>query len=304
MRTFCAAALVLASSCLYSYYDDECCLDRILTFQADYGYIRRQEVRDLRLVEDASILIDKNGDMRPKKKMDTDDLVERLNWESAIRGLAALHPNECFTLEVQYTYFYPWTAQSIDKGSALQFPFNNLELVHDYKDASQVTGQYKSRLQNGEINFWNHSTPQRINFFSFSWLVGVRGLNLRDTMSLTFFRSPNQSVYEVDVKNNLIGPQLGAMLEINPSRCWTWSFMIKGAGFYNRVKNDVCVLDNNNTDKIIGYKKKRTTDSWLLEAYGQLAWHLGTNFNLHFGYQGFILAGLGLAGNNRTVHIP
>lgn len=129
-------------------------------------------------------------------------------------------------------------------------------------------------------------------------------MNLKEDMDLLFFRAGDHSVYSIQDKDNLIGPQLGAVLEINPSRCFTWSCMIKGAGFYNRVKNKVCVRDRNNTDKIIDYNKKKKTDSWLLEAYGQFTWNVWSKFDIHFGYQGFILTGVGLAPNNRTVHIP
>ncbi len=295
-------ALFLGSSSLFGY--EECCLDRHITFQADYGYIRRQDVRDLRLVENASILIDENGNMKPKKVMDTDDLAERLGWQSAIRALTTVHCTPSFSFEIQYTYYFPWTATNVVTGTGLQFPFTDLSLTVDYVGADRVVGNYKSKLQNGEVNLWFHLTPQRVDYFSFAWVFGARGMDLKENMNLEFYHPSSRSKYQIQDKDHLIGPQLGAMLQVNPTSCWTWTFIVKGAGFFNRIKNEVCVKDRNNTDKIIGFKKKRSTDSWLLEAYGQLAFNIWTNFDIHIGYQGFILTGIGLAPNNRTVYLP
>ena len=279
---------------------DYWCLDKRLSIRADYGYMRRQEVRDLRLVEDTSQTIKD----KPKKRLDTDDLVDQFGWQSAIRGGLTYHGDACSSFEALYTYFYPWRAKSEKfADGTLQFPFKDPDLVFDYRDADEAVVEYKSRLQNGEFNYWGHITPQRVDYFSFSWNLGLRILFLKETLDLLFKKDGDQSLYAIEARNTLYGPQLGAVLEINPSCCWTWTFIIKGAGFLNNAKNEVEIGDFNNTEEFRDYEKRRWTDSWLLEGYGQLAYHWYSWLSFHVAYQGFILTGLVLAPEQRDVHI-
>ena len=112
------------------------------------------------------------------------------------------------------------------------FPFKDSDFGFDYHKASKAEAKYETRLQNGEFNYWGHVTPQRVNYFSFSWNAGFRFIYLRENLRLRFFRAEESSPYTIDTFNSLYGVQLGAMLQINPSSCWTWTFMIKGAGFF------------------------------------------------------------------------
>ena len=282
--------------------DDYWCLDKHFSVRGDYGYIRRQEIRDLRLVEDTSIMQELNGNLKAKKKMDTDDLVDRLGWESAFRGGLTYHSDECGSLEALYTYFFPWEATTtVNADGTLRFPFKDSTISVDYVDADRVEGKYKSQLQNGELNYWGHLTPQRVNYFSFSWNLGFRALYLRENFNLLFVKGADKSDYSIDTYNILYGAQLGAVLEINPTCHWTWVFMIKGAGFFNVARNTVCIGDENNTITLREYTKKKWTDSWLLEGYGQLSYHFCSWFSVHYGYQGFILTGLVLAPEQRDV---
>ena len=300
MRKLIPCALILASTALHS--DDYWCLDHRVRISIDYGHIRRQGVRDLRLVQEDAVLMERKKGLVPIKVMDTDDLAKRFGWEPAIRGGVTFNGTACSSVEFLYTYFHPWTAKKTVTGTALQFPFLDPTETVDYRMASKVETEYKSQLHNGEASYWGHVTPQRVDYFSFSWNLGARIMYLKEKMGLLFFRETDKSLYSVETTNNLYGPQLGAMLEINPTCRWTWTFMVKGAGFFNVVQNDVCVRDRNNTVQIIDYKKESWTDSWLLEGYGQLAWHWSSFFSIHIGYQGYILTGVALAPNNRDVH--
>lgn len=294
MRTLSLAALLAIASPLVAH--DYWCLNHHFNVYADYGYIRRQDVRDLSLV--------KRGESgtRSKTIIDNEDLEKRLHWESAIRGGIIYNVDACTSWEATYTYFYPWTAKTSATGDDnLFFPFKDPTFGDDYRDASRVIASYDSRLQNGEFLYWWHKTPQRVDYFSFSWTVGFRYIYLREKLRLLFFRETDISPYKIDTFSDLYGAQLGAMLQINPSCCWTWTFMIKGAGFFDVAKNEVEIRDQDDRIKIRDYKKNKWTDSWLLEGYGQLAYHWGSCFSLHFGYQGYILTGVVLAPNQRDI---
>ncbi|NGX37446.1 MAG: hypothetical protein K1000chlam2_00602 [Chlamydiae bacterium] len=300
MRKLFPATLLLICANLQA--DDYWCLDKHVSIRGDYGYIRRQEIRDLRLVEDTSVMQELNGNLKAKKVMDTEDLVDQFGWESAIRGGLTYHSSECASLEALYTYFYPWEGtRTVKADGTLQIPFEEFSIFSDYVNADRAEGKYKSQLQNGEFNYWGHLTPQRVNYFSFSWNLGFRAMYLREDLDLLFTKGSNQSLYSIDTYDILYGAQLGAVLEVNPTCHWTWSFMLKGAGFFNVARNEVCIRDENNEVTLREYTKRKWTDSWLLEAYGEIAYHWNSWLRFQFGYQGFILTGLVLAPEQRDV---
>jgi hypothetical protein len=275
---------------------DYWCLNRHISLGFDFGYSRRQEGRELHLVEDAAKLI-KN---KPKKVIDAGDLVENFDWQPTLRGRLLLHPSACSTLEGLYTYYYPWTGKEERKADgSLQFPFIDPTITNDFFEADIADTKYKSWLQNGEVNRWRHLTPQRINYFSFSWLLGFRTMFLKETLDVWFTKGEDRSLYGIETRNRLYGLQLGAMLEVNPNLCWTWTFMLKGAGFFNNAENELAIGDLNNEIVFRDYKKERLYSSWLLEGYAQLAYHLSSSMSIHIAYQGFILSGLAIAPNQR-----
>ena len=298
--------VILASALCTSIYaaDDYWCLNNVVTLQAEYAYLRRTEIRDLCLVEEATGFVPLGNDDKLKKVMDTDSLVDRLGFQSGIRVGATFHFGPCSSIEAQYTYVYSWKGKkTVEAAGELQFPFEDLTVVNDYVQADKAEGLYRSRLQNGELNYWGHITPQRVDYFSFSWNLGFRLILLKEKMELLFTKEDNTSPYRIDTRDNLYGAQLGAKLEMNPTSCWTWTFMLKGAMFLNRATNDVLVLDNNATTIFLDYDIKKYTDSYLLEGYGQLAYHPTSSLSIHFGYQGYILTGIALAPNQRDVSV-
>jgi hypothetical protein len=301
MKPFLWAGLLLASSSAFAH--DYWCLNNRVSFLADYAYLRRQEVRDLRLVQDDSIRFRRSGgELDSKKVLDTDDLIDRFGWQSAVRVGMTFHANCCSSIEALYTYVFHWTgSQTKHARGTLSFPFEHIDPISDYFEADRAKGRYRSWLQNGEINYWGHVTPQRVNYFSFSWIAGYRMVYLQERLDLFFTRKRNTSLYEIKTFNTLYGAQLGAVLEINPSSCWTWTFILKGAGFLNVAKNEVDIRDRDNAITLAKYEKNRWTDSYLIEAYGQLAYHPWSWLGVHIGYQGFLLTGVATAPEQRDV---
>lgn len=288
------APLVLMAAPIVA--QDYWCLNHYFDLYAEYGYIRRQDVRDLTLVKRGT----SNEDA--KTVVDNEDLEKRLHWQSAIRGGIIYKPNACNSWEATYTYFYPWTANTNAKGdNNLFFPFKDFSFGDDYHHAFLAQAFYETRLQGGEFNYWGHVTPQRVNYFSFSWNAGFRFIRLKENFRILFHRENDISPYYINTYNYLYGAQLGAMFEINPSCCWTWTFMIKGAGFFNDARNEVDIRDQNDRISIRQYEKDSWTDSWLLEGYGQLAYHYQSWLSVRFGYQGYICSGLVIAPNQRDI---
>lgn len=291
MKILLLAVALASTSSLIAH--DYWCLNNHFSLYADYGYMRRQDVRDLSLVRQ----------LPNRRVLDTKALEERLGWESAIRGGVLYHVTACHSWEATYTYYYPWASRrTVTGNNNLFFPFKNPDFGDDYHLAFKAKACYESRLQSGEFNYWGHLTPQRVNYFAFAWTAGFRYMRLRESLRLLFYREEDRSPYTINTLNNLYGIQLGGMLEVNPSECFTWMFWVKGAAFFNAGDNRVKIRDQNDQITIRAYEKSRWTDSYLLEAYGQLAYHFTSCLSIYAGYQGYILTGVVIAPNQRDIH--
>lgn len=283
MRKIVLASLFLTTLPLAA--DDLWCLNYSFNIWADYGYLRRSEIKEKTLVLDGT-----------KKVLTTDDLEDKLGWESAIRGGISYIGNENAYLEAFYTYFYPWESEKTLIGNGtLSAPFSDPFLVLDYIDADKVTAKYTSQLQNAELNYWIVVTPRRVCYFAFAWNIGFRFIYLKENFSLEFVNDTFISDTNIKTLNLLYGAQLGASLDYNPSSAWTWTFQIKGAGFLNDAENNVSMRDDDNVLVLQDYEKRRWVATFLLEGYAQLSYHWFSNLNVHIAYQGFLLTGLALA---------
>lgn len=319
MQKYLLTCLILTAFPLFAH--DNWCLDKRLDVWANYGYIRRQGIRNLRLVEDTAQIksgppILNIGDFQDlvqndpsilnefefKNVLSTEDVTDRLGWESAIRGGVTFHGSPCASFEAFYTYYYPWTAKSrVVADGTLQFAFKDPFISFDFVNADEAIARYKSQLQGGEANWFWHVTPRRVNYFSFSWILGARLFHLKERFNMEFKKGENKSFYNIHTENRVYGPQIGAVLEVNPTCCWTWTFIIKGAGMLNDADNELKITDFNDTFVLRSYKKRRWEGSWLLEGFGQLAYHWTPWLSLHFAYEGFLLSGLALAPEQRDI---
>jgi len=274
---------LLFSSQLFS--DDNWCLNRYLALGAEFGYQRRQEGG-----KNKTLVV--QGD---EKVVKVDDLIKRMGWEYAGRASAVYMGSDCASLEAQYTYYRTWKARETVTGGNLSAPFDDNLFTFDFFAADEASVEYTSQLQNGEFNYWGHVTPQRCDFFSFSWIMGFRFIFLREKLDMEFERRSEVSNYKITTLNLLYGPQLGAVLEYNPNCSFTWTFMLKGAGFVNDAENKSLLEDDDNFFTLRDFTKKRWTSSWLIEGYGKLSYHLTSFLSFHFSYEGFLLTGLTLA---------
>jgi len=295
MRKFPLIAIACAVTSLYghSYY---CPCNDIVLF-ADYAYLTRSGIRDFPLVKNTTVLND------PKTVLDTEDMVDAMGSESAIKGGFIWDHDMCSSLELFYTYIHPWhSKQTLSNQGLLSYPFKDFATVLDgFVDAETVVARYRSWMQNAELNYWIHVTPQYVNYFSFSWDLGLRFISLEEHFSLEFIRPIAEARYSVKTDNYLYGAQVGAVLEINPNSCWTWSFMAKTAAFANKVKGKISITDPLDEDAPPDQSKSKLFSTGLVEGYAQLAYHISSFLSLHVGYQGFLLFGLALAPEQRAL---
>jgi hypothetical protein len=294
MRKISLIALSLSAASLHAHY---CyCPSNDIVFFADYAYLNRSGIREFRLVENT------RNPRDPFKVLDTEDVVESFGDQSAIKGGILWDRNIDRSLEIFYTYVLPWnTTKKIRDVGVLSYPFREITPLLGFINADEVIIKYRSWLQNGELNYWIHVTPQYVNYFSFSWDMGLRYINLTEHFSLRFIHPGGNARYAVKTGNNLYGVQLGAMLEINPTDYWTWTFMVKTAAFVNQAHAHLNVADPFDANAPFSYSRKRLASTGLLEGYTQLAFHVSSFVSLHVGYQGFTLFGLALAPEQRAL---
>jgi len=291
MRKWWLALLLLSSASLQArgYW----CYDPYLALWGEYGYQRRQEGPEKTVVVNTD-----SG----KKVLKTQDLTKRFGWGHAFRAGASTG-TDLGELEAQYTYYLPWSdRQTVYGNGSLSAPFQDPLFTFDYVNADSASAKYKSWLQGGEVNFWYHITPPRCDYFSFSWDFGLRFVYLREKFNLSFTREDDTSDYDITTKNLLYGPQLGARFEMNPISSLTWTFQIKGAAFLNDAENQTYLGDDNNFFTLRDYTKKRWTTSFLLDGFGQIAYHWTPCFSIHFSYEGYIVTGLALAPDQLDFH--
>ena len=104
-----SAASLHAQSCY--------CPSNDIVFFADYAYLTRSGIRDFRLVENTTNPND------PFKIIDTEDVVESMGDESAIKAGILWDRNIDRSLEVFYTYVLPWhTTKKIKDVGVLSYP--------------------------------------------------------------------------------------------------------------------------------------------------------------------------------------
>lgn len=282
-------ALLLCAPSGEAYYGSFRSCNSHLDLLFNYGVLRRSEIRNLPLAEDIAYL-------KPKKVLKTEDLVDRMDWQSALKGSATLNYDPAFSLELDYTYIYPWRGQkTVYADGTLQFPFENTQFDTNFSSANKVSAYYYSQLQNGEANLHYHVTPRRVDYFSFSWIYGLRYIHLHERFRLSYSSFGLTSDYKVRCIDNLYGLQLGAYLDWNPTKRWAYTLMIKGAGFANGAESRVFLGDEGNMITVRNFSIFQWTDSWLLEGYGQIAFYPSSNISLNFGYMAFLLTGLSLA---------
>lgn len=261
---------------------------------ADYLYMRRSQVEHHRIIT--------NNANDPHTLVSTRDLVDDFEWKSGVQGFITYSPIPDSTIEASYSYIFPWKGEEIvNPGPTLEFPFVASNFTVDFVNGTAAVVQLKSSLQWAELNYWGHVTPRRCNYFSFSYLIGGRWFFLKEFFELQSVADLDLSSYIIKTYNHLYGIQLGASLEVNPSKRWTWNFQLRGAGFLNTAKNHPVMTDENATITIVDYTKERWKDTYLIEGLASLSYHWGDLVSIQVGYQGFMLTGVALATNQLHV---
>ncbi len=253
-------------------------------------YLRRTELH-------SRPIVDETVRGRTNEVLKTSRLMKNFDWELGYRVGVGISPSERRTLEVSYFAINEWEGKATRKGpGSLSFPFRDLSSFHDFVGASRAEAVYKSCLSNGEANHWWHITPRRVDYFSFSALLGIRGISLREKFRVSFFKGTHESEYSIKTRNGMIGPQIGFCFEMNPwNRVLNWNLTAKFAPLLNRATQKTFLADDDNSHVLRNFKRGKWTATFLSDVSASFGIQIFSHLNVHVGYQFIYLAGLALA---------
>lgn len=280
--------------------------DNHWTFAADWNYLRRSEVPHKAVVLG---ITNSSGQTKTENLLSAKDLLKKFDWESGIRGSLIYNSSDESSLEAQYLYVFPWEGEESIKENLLSLSEPNLTSLipisytfFSLQLPAQITASYHSRFQSAELNYWRFLTPKRVNYFSFSWILGFRYINLRETLNVHYKTSLFTAGHNIHTLNQLYGAQMGGVAEINPTKHWTWTFIVKGAAFLNVAENKDYFASGIN--QLINYEKRKKAPSYLLEGSGSLSYYFNSHLSIYAGYQFLWLSGVALAPKQINRSIP
>lgn len=226
----------------------------------------------------------------------TENVVRNFDFEPGYRVGLAINPDRERSLEANYLFVSDWEGEKRRKAvGKLEFPFDNPSFTHDFVNADRAEAIYKSRFRSAEANYLKYMTPRKIDFYSFAWILGVRGFYLREKFFLKFTRDMDTSNYNTFTRNLMIGPQGGATLDWNPTINLTWNITVKAGPLADRIRQKVFLGDFNNTVVLRNSKRHK----WNLAGFADVAitalYQVTAHFDYHIGYQLYYLTGLALA---------
>lgn len=226
----------------------------------------------------------------------TRSLVHEFNFEPGYR-LGASYMERTWSVEGVYLWLNEWKGDKHKTGrSNLNYPFNNPNLAPGLRNADSAQAIYTSQFWTAEANYWRHVTPRRADYFSFSWIAGLRYVQLNEKCEVAFDkRFQGKSEYDVHTKNYMPGPQVGLDIQVNPYRQWSWDFFGKIGGLLNYNRQKTFLAEENDATVLRDTKRQNYSAALFIELGASLAWQFWSHMNLHLGYEVFYMSGVALA---------
>lgn len=302
MQKLTCTALLCATTTAWAQTDDWS-TNNYIAVQGQYVYMDRNKLGHHELVERVA-----NG--KEKDVLSAKELLNDFEFTPGYRVSLGYMPTGKVTCELVYMDLRRWEAHSHVKGSNnLRFPFKSSKFTVDFTDAFEAKGVYKSHYQEAEFNFWNHLTPRHGEYFTGSWLCGFRYMDLKERFGLRFFNDkiPNTSLfdpanareshYNIETKNRMGVLQLGADLQMNPTKHWHWDVFVKTGPLLNYATVKAFLGDLGDTVTVRDFDKTVCKVGFIIEPSVTLTYQFSAHFNIHAGYQLTYVSGLALAGD-------
>lgn len=274
--------------------------DEYLTLYADYLYMTRTMLHGHGIASDSNKTLCTPCDSF--SVLSTKRLLNAFDWESGYRVGLIMAPSKRSSVELIYSTWHEWDGKhTIHGNGTLSFPFDDNDTT-DYLFAEEVSARYRSHLYNGEFIYWNHMTPRDLDFFSVSWLLGLRYFYLRENFNLNYTGGSNTSSYDTKSRNYIGGLQLGGNIQMNPVKHWSWDFTLKVGPTLAWEEQRTFLGDVNNTVTLKNFKKDTLKGGLFTDVLASLTYKPFTHLNFRVGYEMIYLTNVALAPEQLEKH--
>lgn len=277
------------SNCLYSYEQRYIEVNSGIAFEASYWGVWR------RSLEKANVFYwtDGNGSivapLYESTKFKDGDVLEgnpgfrqiRMPYASGIRAALRLSPDSAQSIEFIFEGLLRWKVEKLVCVNlpALAIPTDRIKKhdctdpisTHDWMGFDSGKYTYTSRFDSFEIAYWYHETPQRVDYFSFSWLAGLRMINFAESIDIS--NCQFLSCYLVRVKNLPLGIEAGFDFQNNPWGRFSWLVRARAGIYANWIEKKVYLTDNS-FEVVKDHYYYKLQDTYLVEATPELIYRL------------------------------
>lgn len=254
---------------------------RGIAFEADYWGVWRESLKKTSVF----FWTDGNGDIlgpiyEKATYKDGTELSEMkkfrnisMGYVSGLRASIRLSPDSAQSAEVAYEGLLRWKKDKsvFNAKSALAVPTHPY-VTHDWIGFMTGSYHYQSHFDSGEVSYWYHMTRQRINYFSLSWMGGLRIVNFYDRLNINNIHYT--SIYKIKIKNLPLGLQAGIDFQNNPWGRFSWMVRFKGGIYANLIDKSVFLTDFSNTSIVIDEYFTKTQLTYLIELTPAIVYRL------------------------------
>lgn len=230
-------------------------------------------------------------------KVNAKDLIHDFHFQPGVRGTVTIMPNQDYSIEGRYLSEFQWKGEKSKQCiSGLNFPFDPNE-TEDWRLASAARAQYTTDLWSTEFNYWRHVTPRRVNYFSISWVVGLRYLELNDDLKITYRKRSHLSDYRIKTRNHIGGVQIGGDFQANPYKQVVWGLSGKMGLMANYCDQLTRLSDINNAVLLRNFNPEGWRFTWVGEIAPFFTLYFFPQMYLKLSYEVLFIYNAALAPN-------
>lgn len=260
----------------------------------DFVYMQRYHVKNQPLVIDTNSTTCDDG-CSSSRVLGTKSMIR--GWQPGGMAYLSYVPDVKSRYELGGLYLSEMdnTSTRESDGGVLFFPFRNASYAKDFYGAQEITANYKSLLYTAELNYWRTFSVSRQSTFVLSGMFGIRFANISEKFSLDAYKLHTHSSYDIKVKNDLVGLQVGLDFQIHMVNRFYWDLLLKGGVDLNRISAKSFLGDLNNTVTLRNFTKQMGQNGSFAQAAAGAGYQLQDWLNIHVGYQMLFFGGLALA---------
>ena len=260
----------------------------------DFVYMQRFHIKDRTLAFDPTIC---DNDCPERIQLSTKQLAQGFDFEPGLHVALSYVQNP--TASYEGGFLYVWESESSttrkSSSSSLVGPFQDSSFAEDFYLASEMQAVYKSQFYTAELNFWKAFGTTRRSFISLSGVGGIRYGHVNESFSLIAIKGAESGNYDISTKNDLIGVQIGFLLEFNVVKNFHWDLEGKAGVGLNRMSSNSFLAGQNKSVELRKFNKQDFQSAIFAEALAGAGYRVLPYMDIHAGYQMLYFCGLALA---------